>query len=470
MKFLRFLLVFTSLIFLSNYVHAQQCPGAHCSKKSAKINAICKKQGKQGEPVWVEHGSDFCYCTCSCLAAFTPVMIDKSSSKLMGEIKVGENVLAFNYKGAWKTQEVEFSDGTSMPDEPMPYVIMVTFSDDTQIIATPDHLFLSPKNTLIRADRLTPLDKVKATNGTALGVAEVTHGAYQGAIHNLAINWGEKDIERHLIGTNGVVSADYYIQSRQDEYKIEKNRIQVGSQAYTKKFPSRSLSSVPNTISTGENSFFTPYKEFDYPEDAVHLIPDGYYEPDESLISPLDNTVPYSMAKSIINYYKVHYPNVNYIIDWGNNQVNAVAFRRGNARYVSLYGGLLRHRHIQAEGVGLVLAHELGHHFGGKPRYTGNSWASCEGQSDYWGAAVAQRKVWFGKYYFDQTSKGSDQLYNFFSRAPFVEFMQSQKALGICSHPAATCRRDTYQAAMRLDDKPSCAGDPSEFLFPPDMK
>ena len=472
MKKISTFLIMLFVLFFNQPSYAQlsdpeQCPGAHCSEKSVKINKICKLQGKQGEPVWVEHNNEFCYCTCSCVAAFTPVQINNTDSKAISDIKVGESVLAYDFNGVWKSQTVDFSEGSSEPEEPMPYVIMVTLSDDSSLIATPDHLFIDENDKLIRADRLTPLDSLKNYKGGASKIISVVHGSYQGAIHNIAINWGDKDISKHIINTNGVLSADYFIQSRQDEYQLDisKKRPQVGTEEYKAKFAKMMTDAVTSTIFLGNDSFFTPYQPIEYPEDVIHLIPDGYYESDANLVHPLDNTVPHAVAKSLINYYKVHYPNINYVIDWGNNGLNAVAYRKGSQRYVSLYGGLLRHKHIQGEGTGLVIAHEIGHHYGGEPRYSNIRWASCEGQSDYWGAAVAQRKVWYGAYYFDQTSKGSEQLYKLFSQAPFVKFLSSlgMKAEDTCDHPPASCRKSTYEAAMKLDDKPACAGDPSEF-------
>ncbi len=95
---------------------------------------------------------------------------------------------------------------------------------------------------------------------------------------------------------------------------------------------------------------------------------------------------------------------------WGNPDLNASAYpgrdpievlERGGGsgevdmrfRRVDIYGGLARHPEMTADGLLMVLCHEIGHHIGGLP-VAGGSWsASNEGQSDYFAAAKCMRKV-----------------------------------------------------------------------------
>jgi hypothetical protein len=65
-------------------------------------------------------------------------------------------------------------------------------------------------------------------------------------------------------------------------------------------------------------------------------------------------------------------------------------------RAIAMFGGLARHPLMTAEGLLMVACHEVGHHLGGAPVYTesGNStWASSEGQADYFAASKCMRKV-----------------------------------------------------------------------------
>jgi len=79
---------------------------------------------------------------------------------------------------------------------------------------------------------------------------------------------------------------------------------------------------------------------------------------------------------------------------WDDPTVNASTSRIGNRYIFNMYGGLARHAAITQDGFALVMCHELGHQLGGVPKYGGyNSWASNEGQSDYFANLKCLRKV-----------------------------------------------------------------------------
>jgi len=76
---------------------------------------------------------------------------------------------------------------------------------------------------------------------------------------------------------------------------------------------------------------------------------------------------------------------------WTNDTVNASAQQIGNRYVLNMYGGLARHEAITMDGMALVACHELGHHLGGAPKVS--SWASNEGQSDYYANLKCLRQV-----------------------------------------------------------------------------
>jgi hypothetical protein len=81
--------------------------------------------------------------------------------------------------------------------------------------------------------------------------------------------------------------------------------------------------------------------------------------------------------------------------NWEDGTVNAYAQRKGNTYMIAMFGGLARHDQITDDGFFLVACHELGHHLGGAPKVRSiNSWASNEGQSDYFATLKCLRKVW----------------------------------------------------------------------------
>lgn len=80
---------------------------------------------------------------------------------------------------------------------------------------------------------------------------------------------------------------------------------------------------------------------------------------------------------------------------WEDGTVNAYAEQSGKEWKISMFGGLARHATITADGLALVVCHEIGHHIAGAPVYSWKAgWASTEGQSDYFATTKCLRQVW----------------------------------------------------------------------------
>jgi hypothetical protein len=80
--------------------------------------------------------------------------------------------------------------------------------------------------------------------------------------------------------------------------------------------------------------------------------------------------------------------------DWDDATVNAYAQRSGSTWMVNMFGGLARHETITEDGMSLVVCHEIGHHIGGAPtKVSGSSWASNEGQADYFSNLKCLRRT-----------------------------------------------------------------------------
>ncbi len=100
------------------------------------------------------------------------------------------------------------------------------------------------------------------------------------------------------------------------------------------------------------------------------------------------------LASELFKKFSQAFPKVTYELLWESPTVNAQAWRLGPARYVRVYGGLVRHRSISKYGLALMLAHETGHHLGGLPRDPAMPWLTWQGQADYWAASVGMPKIW----------------------------------------------------------------------------
>lgn len=78
---------------------------------------------------------------------------------------------------------------------------------------------------------------------------------------------------------------------------------------------------------------------------------------------------------------------------WKNAEVNAYASRPSRTWQVDMFGGLARHPAVTEDGYILALCHEIGHHIGGAPKYSGGDWAGVEGQADYYASLKCMRFV-----------------------------------------------------------------------------
>jgi uncharacterized protein (TIGR02145 family) len=81
--------------------------------------------------------------------------------------------------------------------------------------------------------------------------------------------------------------------------------------------------------------------------------------------------------------------------DWDDGTVNAYATIKNGESHLILPGGLPRHSSMSVDAFTLVLCHEVGHHIGGYPKKDGyySTWASSEGQADYFGTLKCLRRV-----------------------------------------------------------------------------
>ena len=137
-----------------------------------------------------------------------------------------------------------------------------------------------------------------------------------------------------------------------------------------------------------------------------HELCQGFV-PENDLYIPVDDYQNLSMDQAVFDAVldrieKVYTPIVaehrgNLVVSrqWSNGRVNASASRSGSTYFITMFGGLARHEAITPDGLMLVACHEIGHHIGGSPKYSGwTTWASNEGQSDYFATLRCMRLVY----------------------------------------------------------------------------
>ena len=119
-----------------------------------------------------------------------------------------------------------------------------------------------------------------------------------------------------------------------------------------------------------------------------------HWPTEDALPSPRAQQHRRRVVTELFKKFSQAFPQVTYELLWESPTINAQAWRLGSARYVRVYGGLVRHRAISKFGLALMLAHETGHHLGGSPRDPAMPWLTWQGQADYWAASVGMPQIW----------------------------------------------------------------------------
>lgn len=454
----------------------RQCSAAHCSIADPEIYAVCVQNGlPAGYPVLTKDPNGPCTCSCSCLAFGTPVQIGNNDFEVIEKIETGSKVLAAGLDLQWSEHVVEFSQGTA-GSSTQPYTVLITY-EDRFLAVTSDHVFLLADKSLKRADRLIVGDELTSPDGSPIPVRSVHIGEYTAGFHHIATRKAlpDEQLSGHLLNTNGVVSADYVVQisyasgERRSQFIANHDELPVvGSPEYVAAYGDDCLNApaniagltLPSFIArdmpdSGQPAFVAANNiRLSIPVDAHGFVSNEEAErlaqdPKRAWNDPAAK----AWTEYLLSHYKIFFPEVTYHFDWADNTVNAYAWVQNGVRNVAILGGLVRHMALELEGVSIVTAHELAHHYGGPPTHPGS--LSCEGQSDYYGVRTIMRRAWFGQYYLDMTDRGIAQMAGFFGVA------NSPTAPGGnagCTHPAGACRIATYHAAVSLTGKPGCAG------------
>jgi hypothetical protein len=457
----------------------RECSSAHCSAADAEIYAICQSLGLDaGYPVLTRDDQGPCTCSCSCLAFGTPVQAGDGLFKAIETFAVGDEVMAAGTDLNWSTESVVYSSGTSQASV-QTFTVLVVYRD-TAIAVTSDHLFLLEDRTLRRADRLTTDDVLVSPQGDPVPITSVHIGDYYAGFHHIATSLDPPDpsLDGRLLSTNGLVSADYVVQLRARSEDLSGFSRQamadlpvVGSSEYVAQYGpgSRQPPELPAGFGEADvvinNATFTApdlerntfvaadVSTLQIPEDACSFI--SQEEAQERAQEPMRGfSDPFARqwTEALVRHHRCFYPDITFHVDWTDDDVNAYAWVQNGVRHVALKGGLIRHLDLELEGIALILAHEIGHHYGGQPTFP--SGLSCEGQADYYGVRDGMRKVWFGDQYSTMTDVAIQQMADFFN-VPNDPTAPGGSAG--CSHPPGACRIATYHAAVRLTGKPACA-------------
>jgi hypothetical protein len=116
-----------------------------------------------------------------------------------------------------------------------------------------------------------------------------------------------------------------------------------------------------------------------------------------------------AIALRLLERFAETFGMIEYDLLWDVSTINSQAWRSGSKRRVTLFGGLVRHPVMTVSGIGLVLAHETGHHLGGLPLDPALRWPTWQGQADFWAASQGMPAV-FASAARRHTLRGAKQI------------------------------------------------------------
>jgi hypothetical protein len=137
---------------------------------------------------------------------------------------------------------------------------------------------------------------------------------------------------------------------------------------------------------------------------------------------------------------------------WNDPTVNSDTDVEGSYWVINSYGGLARYPGMNTVAAyASVACHELGHHMGGAPLYTGGRWpgggASAEGEADYWATKECMKAIGYS----DSAARAAGLSVAKVLAKLAGEPLPSPKVIDprvvrrtYEDHPAAQCRLDTY--------------------------
>lgn len=183
-------------------------------------------------------------------------------------------------------------------------------------------------------------------------------------------------------------------------------------------------------------------------------------------------------SKAISEFYVLYAPIFfdNYGSDleieanWEDGTVNAYAQQLGTTWKVSMFGGLARHPETTLDGFRAVICHEIGHHLGGavkKPRYNSLSWASNEGQSDYYATSKCLTK------FFNQREQLKETFYIYKNKSNNLDDAYAKKKCEetfVKFKDKAICFRSALAGKSLARLLGSLRNNPDVFFSKPDSK
>ncbi|WP_141685134.1 hypothetical protein [Burkholderia stabilis] len=456
------------------------CGNDFCGGQKSSIDVTCHDLGKSaGKEIMYQRPNGTCYCICSCIGDGTQVTLADGNSVNIERVEQGKTWIRAAGRDLRFTEYL-VSQVSFAPKSKTLNTIRIQYTtrdgNKHDLICTQSHPFLLyGSKQLCAAANLTPDDRLLDSQGNPVAIDRLDWGEYNGSFWEIATTMAppDQDLNGHLILTNGVVSGDFAIETFVNypigdaavPFEIRREAAVVGSEAWRQEHGDHV---APLNGPVGINGgVFTPHhlSRVDVPSHAADFLP--WWQADFLRLvapkRPYNDPYALEMCEWLLDrVYRPLYPDVTFLFDWYSDEVNSHSWVTDGKKYVYLPGGLSRIDGFDYDGVALALAHEVGHLYG-KPDGS-ESGVTCEGEADFYGAAVVMRKLWFGEQYFESTQKAIDQvktLYEYMGRPAPDGARFDSRAVRLDKagrvYPSNQCRIDTWEAAMQGPTKPACA-------------
>lgn len=467
---------------IKNYTHAIcTCDvGYENGCKPTRYDGCCSYTMSSPVPIY----SLGCYCCCGCFASDTPVAVDRDKYKAIGDFRVGDMVYVADDLSLekWSQRAVRFSSGTGDMGV-RNTLIMINYGRDGKedyLFASRDQLFLMPDKRLKRASKLVPgKDELVMYDGAPVPIISMEVGSYEKGVHHIATSAEPAvSVDGHLILAKGIVSGDYALQisnlEAENDLLVEnhENLPDFGTSEYIEMYKELKATSFKAELSgydksndkiTVDSELFRPLgvKGPAYiPEHAQYFV--SKEQARDIFINAPRQSPASDAGRDMTNYlfklYKAFYPQVHFYLDEENDMPNAFSFIEYGMPFVVVTGGLIRTDAVKYEALAYIIAHEIGHLYGGAP--LNDAGYSCTGKADYAAINAVMPYVWIGLSSVPIVQKAIGQIKELFS------FISPEHAKGRpgdkCMNISIECRLKAMEAATHISPLPECAGGPPD--------
>lgn len=199
------------------------CSAGHCSslgnaaveqcRGNASLLGMSDEQyrARGGAAVTIEMGRT-CTCPCSCVVGETSIATT-SGYKQMADLTKNNQILTPISQDFISSLMSQFHVSEVSEEK----VQKTLFSNGSEILSSPNHVFVTPDEMVISASQLKTGDLVLGADGSALTVQDIEKDVVvDGKLFNVSVNAHSNKPVDHVVNIEGVLSGDWLLQSTND--------------------------------------------------------------------------------------------------------------------------------------------------------------------------------------------------------------------------------------------------------------